>query len=62
MKLSFIKYYIVDALKPFFPAVELGKIAEKDLIVVDIENDNAEKNKNCKCLNACIKCKCGKQR
>ncbi len=57
MKLSFIKYYIVDALKPFFPKVELG--------IPDIKIDyidNAEKNKNCNCLNACVNCTCGKQR
>lgn len=57
MKLSFIKYYIVDALKPFFPKVELGIPDIKEIDYID-----NQKKEECKCLNACIKCKCGKQR
>ena len=56
MKLSFIKYYIVDALKPFFPKVVLG------IPDVKIDYIDNQKKEECKCLNACIECKCGKHR
>lgn len=59
MKLSFIKYYIVDALKPFFPKVELGIPDIKDFKeIASFDNQKEE----CKCLNACVNCTCGKQR
>ena len=42
MRLSFVKYYIIEALKPFYPAVELGKPKEevRELIPVDFECKN----------------------
>ena len=53
-----MKYYIVDALKPFFPKVELGIPDIKDFKEIALDNQKKE----CECLNACVECKCGKQR
>ena len=52
--LSFIKCYIIDALKPFYPNVELGKNAKENYIRVACETKNIKKKNNNVRLNICV--------